>query len=80
MTTKKIIKQIAKREGVTEKQVEKDMQEAIRFAMASLNPDAQKFWQQISPDGSEPSVDIFLKAISAEVLKRTQERKSSSKI
>lgn len=80
MTTKKIIKQIAKREGVTEKQVENDMQEAIRLAMTSPNLDAQKFWKQISPDGSEPSVDTFLKAISAEILKRTQERSSCSKI
>ena len=72
MTSKKIIKQIAKREGVTEQQVEKDMKKAIRLAMASPNPDAQKFWKQIAPDGEEPSVDAFLKAISTEVVKRTQ--------
>lgn len=72
MTSKKIIKQIAKREGITEQQVEKDMKKAIRLAMASPNPDAQKFWKQIAPDGKVPSVEEFLKAISIEVLKRTQ--------
>ena len=48
------------------------MKEAIRLAMASPNPDAQKFWKQISPDGSEPSVDKVLKVVAMEVLKRTQ--------
>ena len=75
MTSKKIIKQIAKREGVTEQQVEKDMKKAIRLAMASPNPDAQKFWKQIAPDGEEPSIDTFLKAISITVVKQTQKQK-----
>lgn len=80
MTTRKIIKTIAKIEDTTEHQIEKEMQEAIRLAMVSKNPDAQRFWKQISPDGSEPSVDTFLKAISAEVSKRTQKGRCNNKI
>jgi hypothetical protein len=72
MTTKKIIKQIAKKDGATEKQVEKDMKEAISIAMKSPNPEAQRFWKQVSPNGKEPSVEEFIRAITLEVLKRTQ--------
>ena len=61
MTTKKIIRQIAKKYGVTPKEVVADMNEAIRAGMLSTNPQAQLFWKQIASDGKEPSVDSFLK-------------------
>lgn len=62
MSTKKIIRQIAKANGVTSQQVEADMREAIRVGMSSIEPEAQAFWKQIAPDGKEPSIDVFLKA------------------
>lgn len=61
MSTKKIIRQIAKENGVTPKEVETEMREAIRIGMASANPEVQEFWKQVSPDGKEPSLDVFLK-------------------
>ena len=51
MTTKEIIRQIAKQHGVTPEQVEADMKEAIRAGMASTDPHAQELWKQIAPDG-----------------------------
>lgn len=33
----------------------------MKISMASQEPQAKEFWQQISPDGYEPSVDDFLK-------------------
>ena len=50
MTTKKIIRQIAKQNGVTPQEVINDMKEAIRVGMASTEPTARAFWQQIAPD------------------------------
>ena len=61
MSTQEIIKKIAKENGVTPKQIKKDMKEAIQIGMSSQDPVAQAFWKQIAPDGKEPSIDTFLK-------------------
>jgi len=70
MTTKEIIRQIAKENGVTPEQVEADMKEAIRAGMESTDPHAQELWKQIAPDGKEPSLDTFLKFCAEQVNKR----------
>lgn len=67
MSTKKIIRQIAKSNGVTPQEVERDMKEAIRQAMASTDPQAQAFWKQIAPDGKEPDIGTFLRACATKV-------------
>ena len=61
MSTKSIIRKIAKEHGVSAKQVEADIREAIRFSMAAETPRARILWNELSPDGKEPSVDTFLK-------------------
>ncbi|MBQ7048181.1 MAG: hypothetical protein IJN86_04455 [Clostridia bacterium] len=61
MSTKKIIRQIAKENGVTPEEVETEMREAIRIGMASVDPEVQKFWNRLAPDGKEPSIDAFLR-------------------
>lgn len=61
MSTRKIIREIAKKHGVTTKEVVADMKQAIRTGMASREPQAQLFWRQVAPDGKEPSIDTFLK-------------------
>ncbi|MBO5231000.1 MAG: hypothetical protein J6B88_00110 [Clostridia bacterium] len=71
MTTKKIIRQIAKQNGVTPQEVINDMKEAIRVGMASTEPTARAFWQQIAPEGKEPSIDVFLKACISKVHTQT---------
>ena len=58
MTTKKIIRQIAKQNGVTPQEVINDIKEAIRVGMASTEPTARAFWQQIAPEGKEPSITV----------------------
>ena len=70
MTTKEIIRQIAKENGVTPEQVEADMMEAIRSGIAITEPHAQELWKQIAPDGKEPSLDTFLKFCAEQVDKR----------
>lgn len=62
--TKKIIKQIAIKNGVSPAEVEADMREAMQAAMASTDPHAQELWKQIAPDGKEPSIDRFLEFVS----------------
>lgn len=65
MTTKQIIRQIARENGVTPEQVEADMKEAIREAMtstaASDDPVAKELWKQLAPDGKEPTIEEFLR-------------------
>ena len=61
MDIKEIIKQIAKDNQVTPEDVEKEMRESIRDAMQTKDPEAQRLWKQIAPDGKEPSIETFLK-------------------
>ena len=65
--TKKIIKQIAIKNGVSPAEVEADMREAMQAGMASTDPRAQELWKQIAPDGKEPSIDRFLEFVSGRV-------------
>lgn len=65
--TKKIIKQIAIKNGVSPAEVEADMREAMQAGMASTDPHAQELWKQIAPDGKEPSIDRFLEFVSGRV-------------
>ena len=65
--TKKIIKQIAIKNGVSPAEVEADMREAMQAGMASTDPQAQELWKQIAPDGKEPSIDRFLEFVSGRV-------------
>ena len=69
--TKKIIKQIAMKNGVSPAEVEADMREAMQAGMASTDPKAQEFWKQVAPDGKEPSIDRFLELVSGEAKSRT---------
>ena len=69
MSTQEIIKKIAKENGVTPKQIENDIKEAIRIGMSSSDPIAQAFWKRIAPDGKEPSIDTLLKFCANHILK-----------
>ncbi len=61
MNTKVIIGQIAKENGVTAKEVEDEMKQAIRLGMASADPCVKSQWEQIAPDGQEPTLELFIK-------------------
>lgn len=70
MTTAEIIAQIARQHGTTPAEVEKEMLDAIRKAMASPDPRAREMWRQIAPDGKTPSVDRFLEYCTGQIRKR----------
>ena len=69
MTTKQIIRQIARNNNVTPKQVEEDIKEAIRAAMASDDPQAQAIWRQIAPDGDVYKRQVLLYRLQISSLK-----------
>ncbi len=62
----KIIKTIAKRNGVSPKEVRKEMQIAIREGMKNRNANdfSRAFWDSISPNGEEPTINQFIEACS----------------
>ena len=59
----KLVKQIAKKHGVSPQQVKKDLKEAIHVAMLNRNktPESKALWNKLSPDGKEPSIEQFIK-------------------
>lgn len=61
MSTREILRQIARENGVSVRQVKADIKEAMRAGMSCKTPQAQAFWGDLSPDGKEPSIDAFLK-------------------
>ena len=67
LSVEKIIRQIAKENGVTPQEAEADMKEAIRTGMASPDPTARAFWSEIAPDGKEPPIEKFLAAFVAKL-------------
>ena len=72
MSTKSIIRKIAKEHGVSAKQVEADIKEAIRLSMMSESPSAKIFWNEISPDGKEPSADVFIRLCANKIKNATR--------
>ena len=70
MSTKKIIRQIAKQNGVTPAEVKRDIQEAIRIGMASSDPSVQAHWKRMSPSGTEPTINEVLTYLVSETVRR----------
>ncbi len=56
------IRQIAKKNGVTPQEVEREIKIAIKAAMENRNssPESKAIWDKLSPDGKEPTVDEFI--------------------
>lgn len=53
----KNLKEIAKREGISEEKVREDILLAISIAMKSNDPNAQEFWKNIPCEGDSPTVE-----------------------
>ena len=69
--TKRILTEIAKKNGVTADEIERDIRTAIQTAMVSNDPSTQAIWKQISPDGSEPSIDVLMDYIIGRIIAGT---------
>lgn len=64
MKFSKIIKQVAKQNGVTPQEVEREIKEAIRIGMTSSDPIVQARWKkytigEMSPHLKVPSTILF---------------------
>ena len=60
MNAKQIILQIALKENKPPEEIEAAMLTAMREAMATEDPLAQKLWKKLAPNGKEPTLDEFL--------------------
>ena len=58
-----IIKNVAKQNGVSVKEVRKDLEEMINVGMSSTEPEAIMFWSQFG--GKAPTPEQFIAALSA---------------
>ncbi len=66
----KILKQIALENGTTVSSVKREIEFAIHEAMNSPQPKAKVFWDELTNDGKEPSVETVIAAIVLEVNNR----------
>lgn len=64
---KNIIQQVAEQYQVTEQEVRREIDAAIRAAMQSDDAEAQKFWAQFQ--GETPSAETVIACIRAALLK-----------
>lgn len=67
---KDILEKVAVSNGVTRDEVESEIQKAIKETMKSRQPQAQRFWKEVSPDGQIPSVETVIALIVEQVNKR----------
>ena len=58
---KDILEKVAEKNGITRDEVESE--KAIKEAMKSRQPQAQRFWKEVSPDGQIPSVETVIALI-----------------
>jgi hypothetical protein len=66
---KRILKQIAKENGVSVKEVEAEISKAISMADKSSTPKGEAFWKELGGDGKNISVDDFILFCAKQVIK-----------
>lgn len=64
---KRIIREIAKREGISEKEVREEMEKAIKYAYFQRNTNQN--WNVLFETDKLPSPEEFIAAVSQEVKK-----------
>ncbi len=63
-----ILKKVAKQNGVSVKEVRKDLEEMIKAGMSSTEPEAVMFWSQFG--SKKPTPEQFIEALSSSVKAR----------
>jgi len=64
---KNIIKQVAKQNNVSVKEVKREIRTAIHTAMQSEDPNVRKRWEEICKNGKEPTPEELIRYISNDV-------------
>lgn len=67
---KDILEKVAVSNGVTRDEVESEIQKVIKEAMKSRQPQAQRFWKEVAPDGQTPSAETVITLIAKKVNER----------
>lgn len=67
---KDILEKVAEKNGITRDEVESEIQKAIKEAMKSRQPQAQRFWKEVAPDGQTPSAETVITLIAKKVNER----------
>ena len=62
-----LIKEVARRNGVSEDEVRTEIEEAIQYGMNSKEPEAMAFWSQFN--GRTPTVEEVVKVMVNEIQK-----------
>ena len=65
-----VIRKVAEQNGVSKGEVKSEIKKAIKVAMNSNDCQVLDFWNKISPDGKEPSVENFIAEITAMIIER----------
>lgn len=65
-----ILKQIALENGTTVGSVKKEIKFAIHEAMNNSQTDSKNFWNELSYDGKEPSVETVIAALVSQVISK----------
>ena len=52
-----IIQEIARREGVSAEHINEEIEKAISVGFTNPDPEVQKQWAKIAPDGKVPSLE-----------------------
>ena len=68
MNFNRIIRKIAKQQGVSPKEIKTDMQEAVKFSMYSTDKTAKEFWKNFYSKHKKPTVANFITEI-ADIVK-----------
>lgn len=56
----KHLREIAKKEGITENAVRNEIALAVSLALKSSNPQIQNFWKEIPCDGEPPTIEEII--------------------
>lgn len=70
-----VIREIAKRHGVSPEEVRAEMEQAIGQAFAAQAPKARKLWGEVAPDGTQPTPEEFISRVAHMAVQETERRK-----
>lgn len=65
---KNIFEKVAENNGVSAKEVEREIQKAVAAARRNSDPQVQAFWQKNAPDGSDPDLEKLIALLALEVM------------
>lgn len=65
---KDIFEKVAENNGVSAKEVEREIRKALKAAQKNADPQAQAFWQKLSPDGREPDPEKLIALLALQIM------------